>query len=168
MGKNMPSDSPLNNITIKYFMENNVILNNLFEETLEKLNVKNEVRQEAPVEIIKLLDYFKIRQIGQLETILLTKKKEIIFVAGKILEEVGEVTMEKRGVFYAMAYVLLGGEPLSEKLKFLELFKILTDDERKGMAEMMEKYHLEFKKRSKVTTKYSLKKIFSRTSKVIK
>ncbi|MEI6856843.1 hypothetical protein [Psychrilyobacter sp.] len=165
MGGNMPSDSPLNNITIRYFMENNIILKNLFRDILKELNLKEETREEAPVEIIRLLNYFKLKKTGDLETILQTKKKEIIFVFGKLVLETGEYTMEKRGVFYSMAYVLLGGEPLSEKLKFLEMFKILTDDERKGMAEMMEKYHLEYKKKSKKPTKYSLKNIIFRTKK---
>lgn len=165
MGKNMPSDSPLNNITIRYFMENNVILNDLFKEILLELNLKEEIREEAPVEIIKLLYYFKLKKIGSLETILQTKKREIIFVSNKLVQETGENTMEKRGIFYSMAYVLLGGEPLSEKLKFLEMFKILTDDERKRMSEMMEKYHLEYRKRSKKTSKYSLKNIIFRTKK---
>jgi ppGpp synthetase/RelA/SpoT-type nucleotidyltranferase len=164
MGKNMPSDSPLNNITIRYFMENNIVLNNLFKEIIERLNIKEELQEEAPVEIIELLDYFKIKTIGQLEEILQIRKDEIIFVTHKILEEVNEESMEKRGVFYSMAYVLLGGEPLSEKLKFLELFKILTDDERKGLADMMEKYHLEFKNKSitKNNSKFSLKNIMFR------
>ncbi|MGB6127436.1 MAG: hypothetical protein WBG30_01685 [Psychrilyobacter sp.] len=165
LGKNMPSDSPLNNITIRYFMENNIILNNLFRDTLEELNLKEEIREEAPVEIIKLLNYFKIKRIGDLETIFQTKKREIVFVSSKLVQETGEYVMEKRGVFYSMAYVLLGGEPLSEKLKFLEMFKILTDDERKGMAEMMEKYHLEYKNKSKKSTKYSLKNIIFRNKK---
>jgi len=165
MGKNMPSDSPLNNITIRYFMENSVILNNLFKEILEEFNLKEEIREEAPVEIIKLLDYFKLKKIGSLETILQSKKKEIIFVSNKLIQETEENTMEKRGIFYSMAYVLLGGKPLSEKLKFLEMFKILTDDERKQMSEMMEKYHLEYRNRSKKTAKYSLKNIIFRTKK---
>jgi ppGpp synthetase/RelA/SpoT-type nucleotidyltranferase len=165
MGKNMPSDSPLNNITIRYFMENNITLNNLFTQTLAELNLKEETRQEAPVEIIKLLNYFKLKRIGDLETILQTKKREIIFVSNKLVQETRENTMEKRGVFYSMAYVLLGEKPLSEKLKFLEMFKILTDDERKGMAEMMEKYHLEYKNKSKKITKYSLKNILFRSKK---
>lgn len=165
MGKNMPSDSPLNNITIRYFMENSIILNDLFKEILEEFNLKEEIREEAPVEIIKLLDYFKLKKIGSLETILQSKKKEIIFVSNKLIQETEENTMEKRGIFYSMAYVLLGGKPLSEKLKFLELFKILTDDERKQMSEMMEKYHLEYRNRSKKTAKYSLKNIIFRTKK---
>ncbi len=164
-GKNMPSDSPLNNITIRYFMENNIILNNLFRDILAELNLKEEVREEAPVEIIKLLNYFKLKRIGDLETILQTKKREIIFVTSKLVQETGEYAIEKRGVFYSMAYVLLGGEPLSEKLKFLEMFKILTDDERKSMSEMMEKYHLEYKNKSKKQTKYSLKNIIFRNKK---
>ena len=165
MGKNMPSDSPLNNITIRYFMENNITVGNLFKEMLIELDLKEEVREEAPVELIRLLNYFKLKKIGDLEAILQTKKREVIFVTGKIIEETGENTMEKSGIFYSMAYVLLGGEPLSEKLKFLELFKILTDDERKGMAEMMEKYHLEYKNKSKKKTKYSLKSILFRAKK---
>ncbi|OQY42517.1 MAG: hypothetical protein B6227_01830 [Fusobacteriia bacterium 4572_74] len=165
LGKNMPSDTPLNNITIKYFMENNIILNNLFENILVELNLKVESRGETPVEIMKLLNYFKLKKVGDLETILQIKKREIIFVTNKLIQETGENTMEKRGVFYSMAYVLLGEQPLSEKLKFLEMFKILTDKERKGMAEMMEKYHLEYKNKLKKSTKYSLKNIIFRTKK---
>lgn len=168
LGKNMPSDSPLNNITIRYFMENNIVLKKLFSDTLEELNLKEDSRLESPVEIIKLLSYFKLKKIGDLETILQTKKREIIFVTNKLVKETGEGTIEKRGLFYSMAYVLLGGEPLSEKLKFLEMFKILTDDERKGMAEMMEKYHLEYKKKLKKPTKYSLKSILFRSKKGVK
>jgi len=168
MGKNMPSDSPLNNITIRYFMENSVILNDLFKEILSELNIKEEIREEAPVEIIKLLDYFKLKKIGTLETILQNKKREIIFVSNKLIQETEEDSMEKRGIFYSMAYVLLGGKPLSEKLKFLEMFKILTDDERKKMSEMMEKYHLEYRNKSKKTAKYSLKNIIFRTKKGVK
>ena len=165
LGKNIPSDTPLNNITIRYFINTNKVLDDLFKEILEKLNVKAIYREQSPLEIIKLLHYFKIKQFGELENILLDKKDEIIFVSSKILEETGETTIEKRGIFYSMAYVLLGGKPLSDKLKFLELFKILTDEERKSMADMMEKYHLEFKKKSKKTITYSLKNILSRMKK---
>ncbi len=162
LGKNMPSDSPLNNITIKYFMDNNKVLNHLFQEILEILEIEENIRKESPVEIIKLLNYFKIREIGTLESILKDKREPIIFITGKLIEETRESTMEKRGIFYSMAYALLGDEPLSEKLKFLELFKILTDDERKGMAEMMEKYYLEYTKQDKKNSKYSLRKILFR------
>jgi len=165
LGGEMPSDGPLNNITIRYFMKNNITLNNLFQETLEELSLKEDIRDDAPVEIMKLLSYFKLKKIGDLETILLTKKREIIFISSKLIQEAGENVMEKRGILYSMAYVLLGEKPLSEKLKFLEMFKILTDDERKGMADMMGKYHLEYKKKSKKSNKYSLKNIIFRTRK---
>jgi len=159
MGANMPGNTQLNNVTIKYFIEQNKVLNSLFQEIIEKLGVVQEKRDESYTEIIKLLKHFKIKKIGELESILEEKKQYIIFVTGKIIEEVGDKTMEKRGVFYSLAYVLLGEKPLSEKFKFLDLFKILTEEEKKVMAETMEKYHLEYQNKTKPRFKYSLKNI---------
>ncbi|MCK5779812.1 MAG: hypothetical protein KAH04_02275 [Psychrilyobacter sp.] len=159
LGVNMPGDTPLNNVTIKYFMENNKVLNDLFQEILENLDIKHEKRDELYTEVIKLLKHFKIKKMGQLVTLLTEKKDAIIFVTRKIIEEIGEKTMEKRGIFYSLSYVLLGEKSYSEKLVFLDLFKILTDDEKKIMAETMEKYHLEYQKKSKQKPKYSFRNL---------
>lgn len=164
-GGSMPGDSPLNNITLKYFIENNVILNNLFREILVKFDLKEEFRQELPVETIKLLTYFKLKKIEDLEKVLQSKKREIIFISDKLIQETEEKTVGKTGIFHSMAYVLLGDKPFSEKLKFLEFFNTLNDDERKKIAEIMDEYHLEYKKKSKKITKYSLKNIIFKSKK---
>lgn len=166
-GGSMPSDSPLNNITLKYFMENNLILNNLLKKILTELNLKEEPRRELPVKLIEFLTYFKFKKIEDLEKVLQTKKREIIFISDKLIQETEGKNMGKIGVLYSMAYVLLGEKTFSEKLKFLEMFKALNDDERKSIAEMIEKYHLEYKKKSKKFTKYSLTNIIFKNKKRI-